>query len=284
MAKGPMWMILATLAFTGMVTLVKIGRVELGYGPLELMVWRALAGIPLVWALTGMAVRVHRVDLMLLRCLFGFGAMFSFFSAARGLGVGELSVIVKLQPILVAMLAPLALGSGERSDRRVVGALLLGMAGTVALLWPDLREARLSAHVGAAMWAVSAACCSSVAHTTLRALGPTEDSRVVVFWFQLATGAGALLLLPVEGGMHLPPAPWAWATVLGVGVFAALGQLLMTRAYQVERAARVAAASYAAPLFGFLSDVVFFGNTPGPHALFGAVLVLCGGALVLRRA
>jgi len=283
MAQGPLLMVLSTVAFTAMVVLVKIGRTDLAYGALQLIVWRSLAGVPLVALLTGRKLAVQRPGLLALRCLFGFGAMFSFFSAARSLGVGELTVIVKLQPIAVALLAPLALGTAERADPRGIAALVMGMSGTVALLWPDLQLGAWTDHLTGAAWACSAAACSAVAHTTLRALGPTEDARVVVFWFQAAVGVVAVAGVMASGGLPLPPAPWAWATVLGIGACAAIGQLLMTRAYQVERAARVAAASYTAPLFGFLADAVLFGRTPGWHATAGMLLVVGGGLLVVVR-
>ena len=45
---------------------------------------------------------------------FGFGAMFCFYSAAKGLSVADLSLITKLQPMLVALIAPVLLGSAER--------------------------------------------------------------------------------------------------------------------------------------------------------------------------
>lgn len=283
MARGPLWMILATVCFTGMVSLVKVGRISLGYGALELMVWRALAGIPVVWLLARGRLGIQRVDLMAVRCLFGFGAMFSYFSATRGLGIGELSVIVKLQPILVALGAPWALGAGERVDRRVYLAIALGMAGTLALVAPELSTLTPDPQrLEGAAWAFSAALCSAVAHTTLRALGATEDPRAVVFWFQLAVGAVALIALPSEGGLHAPTVGWGWGLLLGVGWFAALGQLAMTQAYKLEQAARVAAISYLAPLFGFVVDVLWFDDVPGPWSIVGAALVLTGGALVAR--
>ena len=282
-ARGPLLMVLSTVAFTAMVVLVRIGRTELAYTAIQLMLWRALSGVPLVALLTGRKLRVQRVDLLALRCLAGFCAMYSFFSAARHLGVGELTVLVKLQPIVVALLAPLVLGRAERSDARGLGALGLGMAGTVALLWPDLQATAWTDHLTGAAWALSAAACSAVAHTTLRALGPTEDPRVVVFWFQIAVGLAALVGVGTGGGMPLPTAAGGWAVVLGIGACAAAGQLLMTRAYQLDRAARVAAASYTAPLFGFLADAAWFGQAPGWHATIGAVLVVAGGGLVVLR-
>ena len=58
----------------------------------------------------------------------------------------------------------------------------------------------------------------------------------------------------------------------------------MTRAYQVDRAARVAAATYAGPLFGVLADIVVFATVPGwDMAIGGALILVSGGLLVASR-
>jgi drug/metabolite transporter (DMT)-like permease len=62
--------------------------------------------------------------------------------------------------------------------------------------------------------------------------------------------------------------------LFAVGAFATAGQLLLTRAYAVERAPVVAAASYAGVLWAFLLDLIVFGETP-------TVWVFAGGGLVV---
>ena len=43
---------------------------------------------------------------MVVRCVLGFGAMTCFFTAAKGLSLADLSILAKLQPIVLAILAP----------------------------------------------------------------------------------------------------------------------------------------------------------------------------------
>lgn len=276
-------MIFASLAFTGMVALVKIARTELGLASLEVMLWRGLLSVPLAWGLIGTRWGVQRPDLLALRCGMGFGAMFCFYSAAAGLPLGELSVVAKLQPLFVALLAPLLLGGAEAGTGRVWLAIALGLGGTAVLVSPDLSGVGAPGRLPFIAFALAASVLSALAHTALRALGRSEDPRVVVFWFQLAVAAGAAAAIGIgpDTSLTLPRLPGVWAVLVGVGLFAVVGQLLQTRAYQIDHAPRVAAASYVSPLFGFLADLALFGALPRVSALAGGALVIGAGLLLL---
>ena len=134
------------------------------------------------------------------------------------------------------------------------------------------------------LWALSAALFSAAAHTCLRALGRTEDPRVVVFWFQngtLVLALGWMALFSTESAV-LPQTWTQFAVLLGIGLCALTGQLLMTEAYRVDQAAKVAGATYIGPLIGFSIDVLAFAMWPTPLTAVGATVVLGAGWLVLR--
>ena len=284
--SGPLLMVAASGAFTAMITLVELARAW-GFDTTELIGWRVLGAIPALYLVTGADWRVNRWGLLAVRCGFGFCAMFCFFSATAGLGVGELTVVTKLQPIFVAILAPLALGRAERPGPPELLALALGILGTFCLVWPDLDVDGTAGAPGtlargtALAIGIAAAGFSACAHTTLRALGKTESPAAIVFWFQLSVGAAVLVGLTlgpavahVPGGGNLP-------VLLGIGIAAVLGQLWMTRAYRIARAARVAAASYVSPLMGFTVDALVFGTLPTWWTTAGAVLVVAAGGVLL---
>jgi drug/metabolite transporter (DMT)-like permease len=278
-------MVAASASFTAMITLVEVARAW-GFDTTELIGWRVLGSVPVLFLLTGMDWRVKRWGLLAIRCAFGFCAMFCFFSATAGLGVGELTVVTKLQPIFVAILAPMALGRAEQPGRPELAALALGIAGTLCLVWPDLVSSTPDPETGigrgtALAIGIAAAGFSACAHTTLRALGATERPAAIVFWFQLAVGAAVLCGLGfglaearIPRATHLP-------VLLGVGIAAVLGQLWMTHAYRIARAARVAAASYVSPLMGFAVDAAVFGTLPTWWTAGGAVLVIAAGGVLL---
>lgn len=277
---GPLLMMCAVASFTGMVACVKLVRIDLD--AIEVMWWRSLIGVPLIAlvAARGGSLRIHRRGLLLLRALFGFGAMGCYFTAAKGLSLADLSLISRSQPMIIAIIAPLLLGRAERPHRGTWLVMLVGLVGCAVLLAPGLS---LGSTWG--LWALGAASFAAIAHTIVRALGATERPAAVVFWFQVLVALFALVVLVTTRGA-LPPVPAQahWLPLAGVGLFAVLGQWLMTRAYQVDQAARVAAASYVGPLWAALVDIALFATLPGWHALVGGSLIVGAGvALALRR-
>ena len=196
--RGPLLMVLASLAFTMMVACVKIARVELS--ALEVATWRGLSAVPLAcWWARKISWKVNAKRLLTTRVVVGFAAMTCFFTAAHGLAVADMSLIGRLQPLLIALLAPLFLGSSERSDRRLWGLMALGFFGCSVLLGPGLAVGNLYG-----LWALAAIGFSTLAHITLRALGPHDDPRVVVLFFQIGVTILALSVTTIQKGTHRP--------------------------------------------------------------------------------
>lgn len=275
MRRGPLYMILASLAFTVMIGAVKVARREMT--PFEVITWRCMISVPLALAFCWKpGIAIHNRAGMALRGLFGFGAMSCFFTAAGGLDLADLSIIGKLQPILIAIAAPLVLGAGERSRGLLWLVLLAGIGGSALVIGPDLQVGSMYG-----LWALGATAMSAGAHLAVRALGRTEEPHAVVFWLQvmvLVLSVGATVVTTGRA-VSLPPAH-LWPYLVGCGVTATVGQVLMTRAYKLDRAAPVAAASYTGPLFALVGDIVAFGRLPTVAVLLGGALVV-GAGLVL---
>ncbi len=263
-------MLLAGIFFTIMITAVKIAREELS--AFSIIFWRSLVGVLFTLALLRSQVRwPSRPALVALRALLGFAGMACVFTSARGLSIGDLSVLHKLQPLIVGAMAPWFLGVGERPGR-VWGALLAGFAGALLVIGPDLSIGNWYG-----MWAVLGAFFSAAAHVTIRSLGRDHDPGTVVLWFQalgIPCAFGAQWLS--ERAMPLPSAT-TWALIVLIAFCATAGQFCMTTAYKLDKAARIAAISYAAPLWGFLADVVVFGASPRRAAVLGGSLVVGAG-------
>jgi drug/metabolite transporter (DMT)-like permease len=274
--SGSWLMIFAQVAFTFMVVFVKIVRQEMD--TFEVAFWRSIVAVPLLmlvyrkenWGITDKRT-------MGLRIVFGFGALCCFFAAAKGLYIADLSLISKVQPLLVAALAPLLLGASEKASVQIWGLMILALVGCSILLAPSLE-------VGSwyGVLAILAACFSAVAHLFLRKLR-TEISAVVVMWFQVGSGVLALLACLITlGGVPKPP-EHLWLPLLGVGFWATIGQLLMTSAYRKEKAAVVSVASYAGPLIAVLADLIAFDVLPTWNGYLGGGIVVFAGLLLIRN-
>ena len=282
-ARGPVLMAGAALSFALMVACVKLASP--GLEAVELVFWRSWVAIPLALGFARREVHdpspgrkpgdggifdVSNRRLLALRCVLGFSAMLCFYTAARGLSVADLNLVGRLQPILIAILAPVVLGRGERPAGGVWVVLGAGLFGCGILLGPQLQLGQ-----AAGLWALAAVAFSTCAHTTLRALGASERPTTVVFWFQVAVFLQSALVISLWPGLHwqlpeLQDTPW----LVGIGVGATMGQVLMTRAYQADRAATVAAASHIGPVWGVLIDLVIFGVLPATNTILGGAVVM----------
>ncbi len=277
LSSGPVLMTLATLSFCVMVAAVKVARTELG--PFEIIAWRGAVSVPLAFAFSWRSgFRMGRLPVFLARAAFGFAAMSCFFTAAKGLSLADLSLITRLQPLIVALTAPLLLGARERSGPMIWLALVIGLAGCAVLIGPEMSVGN-----GFGLWALAATTASAIAHTAVRALGQSEAPRTVVFWFQLSNAPFAVAAqLALVGTLPRLPPPSLIAPVLVCGIAATAGQLLMTKAYQQDRATVVAAASYSGPLWSVLLDLAVFGIVPGWTVAVGGALVVAAGYLLFR--
>ncbi len=275
---GPLLMLAASLAFVAMTALVKIARAELS--GLEIVLWRGIFSAPVLLLLARRhGLRLNNRRVFAARLLLGFLAMTGYAVAARGLSLVDLNLIGKLRPVIIAVAAPLILGGRERSTGAEWVMLAVGLAGCGLLIGPDLA---VGSHAG--LWALFSVVCSSGAHIALRRLGATDVARTIVFWFHLGiAGLAAFAIVVTGGGLRLPPSRLMPA-LAGIAAAATVGQLLMTKAYALDRASVVAAASYAGPVWSLIGDLLIFGLVPTVWAITGGFLVVVSSLwLVLRR-
>lgn len=274
--QGPLLMIVAGLAFTLMVSFVKVARAELS--TLDVVFWRGLIALPLIFAMAlRTPLRLHRPWLLGLRASLGFSAMLCYFYAAKGLAVTDQTLLGKLQPLVIAALAPLLLGRSERSG--VAGWILIGMGliGSAILIAPELQVGSVFG-----LAALAATGFSALAHLCIRQLTATDQPIVIVLWFQvfIAVVSGALLL--ATGSMALPPVH-LWGPLAGVGICAVLGQMFMTYAYRADTASVVATAGYTTPIWAVAIDLVIWGVLPSWNAIVGGLIVVTAGLVLIAR-
>jgi drug/metabolite transporter (DMT)-like permease len=271
-------MVAASASLVLMTLLVKQVREDLS-GP-EVVFWRGLLSVPLLLpAIRGTGLKIHNKRLFLLRVTLGFAAMTCYTISVKGLTLVDIDLVSKLRPLLIAAAAPLFLGLAERPGRRTWLALSVGFVGCFILLAPDLTAGSVYA-----VLALIAVLLSAGAHLCLRGLGATEHARVIVFWFNVSVTLLAAATVGVTGDSPRLPPSGLWPMLVGVAVAATTGQLLMTRAYALDRASVVAGATYSATLWALMGDVIVFRVWPGPLAWIGGSLVFASSLWLVLRA
>lgn len=247
----------------------------IGHGlPLtELMFLRSLIALPF---LLGVVVRgghplvVRDWKTLLLRTLFGTSAMFCFYYALTNMPLADCVFIGRIQPILLALLAPFLID--ESAGKNVWIAIVVGLFGAGLIIKPQLSWTTAS-------WvALAASFLSALAHLMIRRLCRSDPSPVIVLNF-------TTLLCVISGFISFPslivPSPHQWLLLLGISVFASLGQFLLTRAYSLDRAPTVAAASYASVVLSIIYGYLFWNEIPLLSSLAGALVIVSTGMYLM---
>lgn len=278
-------MLLATAAFVGMAVFVKLLR-EDGLATSEVMFWRMLPG--LVWIWIELRVRKQSLwpndaGLVVTRSLYGVAAMACYFYALRVLTMIEYTVLHLLQPVFVAVLAPVLLQ--ERLRRAALLALVLALAGALVVVRPD-RALRGDLTLLPVLGGIGAALFSALAHITVRKAMAKDSPECIVFWFTVVVSVSALLgglwvgdFRGLPEGLDGLDAAWK---IAGMAGFGQVGQLAMTRAYGRAAAPTIAMVAYAAIPISIVVDMLAWGVMPGAGELLGSSLMVVAGVLLVR--
>jgi drug/metabolite transporter (DMT)-like permease len=221
------------------------------------------------------------------RSLFGTAAMAATFYAlsSRTLPLADTVTLLNLTPVFLAVLAPFVLR--ERTTVSVGFAIAIALGGVVLILHPSFgwqpstadAESSPSASATAAV-AVLAAFLASIAMMMLRRVGPTESAESIAVHFSVFAGVTMTVLSLWD--LRMPTLRDA-GFMVAAGICAGFAQLAMTRAYALERAARVSGVGYLAVVASAVLGAVVLRERPTLGAIAGMALVVAGGLVITFR-
>lgn len=245
----------------------------------ELVFFRALIAASIAYTtlrVKGIPAWGNRKGLLILRGVFGFGALSMFIATLQNMPMATALVIQYMSPVFVAILGIFLLKEPMRPLQWVW--LVMAFAGVVMIKGFDPRVSILYLSIG-----IASCILSAFAYTTVRSLKDTDHPLVVVFYFPLVTLPVAGLLMWYQW-RHIGVSEfifeqhtledWLWIVVMGV--FAQLGQIFMTLSLHLEKANVVSSMSYLGMIFGLIFGYFLFGETYGIWAAAGIFLVLLG--------
>lgn len=245
--------------------------------------WIAIArtGLAMVFAVMlavagGAKLVFLRPGKLWLRSIAGSVSLLCSFYAMTHYATSEVVTLFNMFPLWVAVLSwPLL---GELPPLDVWPAVVVGLVG-IALMQ--------SSEFGGAQIAVAAAIfCSFTSAIALIGLHQVKeiDPRAIVAHFSAVALAGciaALFLLP-----RTRPLVLDWhngALMLGVGAFATVGQLFLTKAFASGPPARVSVVGLTQIAFTMLLEVAFWQRNFSGLTLVGIALVIAPTAWTLLR-
>lgn len=269
-------MLMAVAAFAGMDTSMKLLAAH--YPPLQVSALRGFASLPfvLVWVMStkGLAsIRPVRWGLHLLRGVLAIAMIVGFVYGLARLPLSSTYAITFIAPLLVTALAVPLLG--EKVGPRRWAAIGVGMFGVLVILRPGgdvFSLAGLSVLLATFCWAASA--------ITVRVLTRSDTTQSMVVWMLVLLGFGAAAL---AWSSWLPIRSADWATVLMLGAFGACGQVLLTEAFRLGEASKIAPLEYTALLWSLGIDLALWGVLPDAVTWLGAAIIVASGLYLIRR-
>ncbi len=276
-SRAVAWMVAAVACFSLMDAGMK--QLSTGYPSLQVTFLRGAASLPfvLVWVLASAGPRSlipRRWALHLLRGVLGMVMIGCFVFALRDLPLSTAYSIYFVAPLLIAALSVPLLG--ERVGPRRWVAIGIGLLGVVVVLRPGV-EGFISIP---GLMVLAAATAYAIAAITVSLLTRTDTSQSMVVWFLviMAIGAG-LLAWPDWVPLRFADAP----LVAGMGLAGALGQIALTRAFQLGEASMIAPLEYTGLVWVIGWDLLFWQQLPDAWTWAGAAIIMASGLYLLHR-
>jgi drug/metabolite transporter (DMT)-like permease len=209
------------------------------------------------------------------RGVVGGAGVYAFYLTVVHLGAGRATFINNTYVIFGALGAVWLLGE------RFHAALAIGSVAALSGL--ALLTNAFSANAHATVYdllAVVTALASAYVVVTIRQLHATEHTSTI-FAAQCVYG---LILCSIPAGLHLQTvSALSWAMMILAGIFAALGQITMTRAFRDLPVAEGSLLQMLVPLGIALGGTIFFREHFAAHELVGAALILGGTTFTALR-
>jgi drug/metabolite transporter (DMT)-like permease len=263
-------MVLSAVAFALMTSCARAVRDDFSWQAIAF----ARAGLVLIFALglagiSGTKLVFLRPKSLWLRSMAGSTSLLlSFYAISRGLPVTDFLALTHMYPIWVAVLSwPLL---REKPGRDVWIAIATGLCGVKLI-----SQAHFDSGSYATLVALASSFTSAVSVIGLHRVKGVDARAVVVHFSAVAlvfVGV-AMLILPNNQTPHGPD-QMAWLQLLGVGVFATIGQVLLTKAFAAGSPSRVAIAGLTQVGFGMICDTLFFAEEFDRWRLIGIALVM----------
>lgn len=272
------WMIGAAFFFASMAVGIKFASTQ--FNAFEIVFYRGLVGVVFIaWLCRVRGISLYtRVPMMhVWRNVVGVTSLLCWFYAIAGLPLATAMTLNYLSGVWVAtFLIGGTLVMGRVDDMRRQGPLVLAVmasfAGVVMMLRPTIEQNQLFA----GLIGLFSGLMAALAYMQVAALGRAgEPESRTVFYFSLGAMLAGLVGMLFSGAhaWHWPEAGW----LLPIGVFAALGQLCLTRAYTRGATMVVANMQYSGIVFAALYGLWLFDNPIAPLSWAGIALIVASG-------
>lgn len=210
---------------------------------------------------------------LLARSIFGLAGVVLNFYAIANLTLADSSMLGKLSPIFVTIMACIFLK--EKIDSKQILSIIITFLGALLVIKPEFSLEMLPSLAG-----ILSAAASGVAYTLLRYLKDKESPDTIIFYFSLIS---VVFTAPFALAEYVQPTFTQLGLLLATGVFASVGQFGITYAYKFAKATEVSIYNYSAIVFGIILGFIFFREIPDTLSLLGGVIIIAVAFYIFKH-
>ncbi|MDO4427478.1 MAG: DMT family transporter [Moraxella sp.] len=276
---GSFYMVLASVCFAVMGILIKKASLKFTLHEYELVFWRVLFALVVLGVQAVILRRSFKTSHPrphFWRSFIGTLSLFMFFYGITHLPLATAVTFSNTSTIFLAILSIIILKQKPSVITWI--ALIIGFIGVVMILRPTL----LNFGVVPTLIGLGSGVLAGYAYLQVRELSLLgEPSWKIVFYFSLVSTLMAGVASTLKGWTAMTEEMLPY--LLGIGVFAMAGQLLMTHAYKVGRKFMVSALGYLGVVLATLYGVWGFDETLSLMTIIGITLVIISGILAGKK-
>ena len=251
--------------------------------PIEVVFFRSFLSLvllsPLVWRAGGFArLKTGRLKLHLARSGLQTVSMIMFFSGIASVPLVQVNALEFTSPIFATVFAVVLMG--DKIHFRRTAALIVGFAGAVVALWPNLRQGGFGGVGAGQILLLSASLVWGLVLITIRELGKTETPLVQSVYL-------GLVLTPVTGiwaaFVWIWPSPIELFWLVIVSLTATFGQLAYIQAFRSADMSAVLPLDFSKLIWSATFGFLIFNEIPVAFTVVGATIIFGAGAYITLR-
>lgn len=263
-SSGVRYMLLATIAFSIMFTIIK----ELdGFHVFQIVFFRSI--LPAMICIS--ILKKNKVSLvgnnlpkLFLRAFLGLISMTLFFVTVQRMPLGASVTLKYLAPVFAAISAWLIIG--ERVYRKQWFYIIMALVGVFVLKGFESTITVIDFSLG-----ITGAIFGGLVYAIIRMIGDTENSLIIVLYFM---GSAAVLSGLIMIPFWVVPDFHEILLLAGLGVSGYFGQVFMTKGFQSEKTSVVAPIRYLEVVLAVIIGWVFFEESFSLMGILAIALII----------
>lgn len=200
---------------------------------------------------------------MIIRSLAGLTAVILYFYAIANMTLSDSTMLNKLSPFFVIIFAGIFLKEGFSSKQII--AVILAFAGALLIIKPQFNLSVIPALAG-----FLSAVFAGIAYVVVRSLKGKASTAMIVFYFSAISVIGTL---PAMINSFVISSLNTLMLLIGIGLFAGVGQVALTKAYHLAPASEMSIYSYTTILFATIIGVIIGDSFPDKYSIMGGVII-----------